>query len=454
MSNTSLEKLSFNEVLKEFCMQPMYALSDSIEIMDNPYGRPLPISGDNIKDMAFEKILSVEKLNCKSSYLASLMLRIIYELDLLFLPENNFSQKDFDIFYSSKNLQLGELIRPVLEEHVYGFLENHVQISGAWNSDTIIEYLLEDHLALEKATSPIPKILLESSNPKRSALNFLIRLAPDTLSEGSALARRLLGTFGPIQSELFKILIDEYGYGIFNHKHSTLFQSMLVSCGLSSSIHRYWHYYTPSSLLFHNYFHYTSKNTRLFFRYVGQLFFAEATFSTASAQYAKTLRQIFGLNMDFRYFDEHVGIDVHHGRMVMENIVKKIFKQYGVEAGIEILRGYEEFKFLIGKSRESFQAQIEWLDTVEPIKTATLFNSKCQGIIVEIPKNIFTSASESPTIFSVLEGKVVLFPGFGHSFSIKSGESVAIPSNVHYGYFASEIGTKINFFEHQHDHPF
>lgn len=88
-------------------------------------------------------------------------------------------------------------------------------------------------------------------------------MTPGTLAEGSALARRVLGSFGSIQSELFKILIDEYGYGVQAHNHSFLFQDMLASCGLSNNIHRYWHFYSTPTLLLRKYIHYTPKNTRL-----------------------------------------------------------------------------------------------------------------------------------------------------------------------------------------------
>ena len=64
------------------------------------------------------------------------------------------------------------------------------------------------------------------------------------------------------QSELFKIFIDEFGYGLYSAKHSTIFKGMLASVGLRTDLHAYWNFYLNSSLVGMNYFNYLTEDHR------------------------------------------------------------------------------------------------------------------------------------------------------------------------------------------------
>ncbi|KMQ80554.1 hypothetical protein BPMI_04742 [Candidatus Burkholderia pumila] len=86
------------------------------------------------------------------------------------------------------------------------------------------------------------------------------------------MARNVLGNFSAHQSELFKILIEEYGYGMHEKKHSTIFEEMMRQAGLNATTHHYWQFYTAPSMALTNYFHYISANHQHFFRYLGALF--------------------------------------------------------------------------------------------------------------------------------------------------------------------------------------
>ncbi|MCH8958661.1 MAG: iron-containing redox enzyme family protein [Proteobacteria bacterium] len=135
------------------------------------------------------------------------------------------------------------------------------------------------------------------------------------------MARNVLGNFGLAQSELFKVLIDEYGYGVHEAKHSTLFGETLRSRGLSSDVHAYWQFYLASSLALTNYFHFVTRNHEHFFRYLGALYYTEASLAPATRKQSETLRAVHGDRVDTRYFDEHAHIDEDHARMVIDQII-------------------------------------------------------------------------------------------------------------------------------------
>src|SRR5262249_54517049 len=175
----------------------------------------------------FSTSLTRSEILGTSALAAHRMLLNIYETDLIFLPANDFASKraDFSSYYSNDNKLLGELIRPTLEEHVFGFLRDEIRLSGKWNVGALQSYMqaiLEQH---EKSELEICQRIVASANPPRAGRALLIQLAGDFLSEASASSRNILGKYGEIQSELFKIVIDDYGYGVHPAKHSTLFEN-------------------------------------------------------------------------------------------------------------------------------------------------------------------------------------------------------------------------------------
>src|SRR4029453_5340744 len=92
------------------------------------------------------------------------------------------------------------------------------------------------------------RAITECAHAEEAAGLHLIQLALDALTEASAMARNLGGSYGVEQSELFKIFIDEFGYGVYSAKHSTIFRGMLASIGLKTDVPAYWNFYLPSSL--------------------------------------------------------------------------------------------------------------------------------------------------------------------------------------------------------------
>src|SRR6185503_7864519 len=111
-------------------------------IRDNPYHRPTHRRAS--QEPARSKPLGKTEVFSASALAAQRMLLNIYETDLIFLPENDFAAKrsDFSSYYSNDNKLLGELIRPTLEAHVFGFLEEEIDVTGKWSVEALKSYLL------------------------------------------------------------------------------------------------------------------------------------------------------------------------------------------------------------------------------------------------------------------------------------------------------------------------
>ncbi|MCY1018667.1 iron-containing redox enzyme family protein [Pyxidicoccus sp. MSG2] len=330
---------------------------------DNPYRRTL--RPHVFKHLDFSRPLRRAESLTYTGLAANRTLLTTYEQDFLLLPESGFETKraDFAEFYSSRSTALGTVVRSWLERYIFGFLDQEVTVSGPWTEDSLDAYFQDFVKSLRQSNeNKAMSAILGSTNREHAARTFLIQLAGDFLLEASAMARNVLGHYGPVQSELFKIVIDEYGYGVHETKHSTLFQKLLRTHGLDARPHAYWQFYLTSSLLINNYYNWLSRDHSQFFRYLGAILQAETAFIYSCGQMAEMMRDVFGSKAETQYFTEHVHIDHHHSQMVFDRIVRPAVKTYGAGIIPDIVRGIEEAKVLGQMAEADFCDQVGWAD--------------------------------------------------------------------------------------------
>ena len=102
--------------------------------------------------------------------------------------------------------------------------------------------------------------------------------------------------------------------------------------------------YTPlldtAAIELHNTIHCLFQNPRNIFLQVGFLLFAETAYQRSTADHHRYLRE-FHPEADARYFAEHAHIDLHHTRMIIDDVALPMVADYGPEAGAEIVAGAE-----------------------------------------------------------------------------------------------------------------
>jgi mannose-6-phosphate isomerase-like protein (cupin superfamily) len=382
-----------------------------------------------------------------TSLAANRVLLNIYEADMLFLPRRAPEgwYEDFQRFYDMDAAVHREVVRRKLENYLFSFLEDEIDASGTWSAGALESWLIAQVEAANSKRSPVFDAILGSRNPEHAALTLMIQFAGDFLSEASAMARNILGNFGPAQSELFKIVIDEYGYGLHETKHSTLFEALMESIGLESAPHAYWQYYLTSSNMLNNYFHYVSKNHSRFFRYLGALYYTEATLSVYCRHASEVLTKVYGPRAAVRYFDEHVHIDQHHGRMALDKLVLPIVQQYGPTVIPEIVRGCAEFSLLASIADQDVIDQIAWSDGEQRYKQLhdSVYRAILAGQVRTRSKRIaLTETHDEPTVthahdwaecLHIVSGTMRFVTGHDRSVLLHPGEGTMILANRLHG---------------------
>lgn len=433
--------MSANELMRRYADQPIFRDSDTWEMPRRPFNRSLRPQA--IAAIKLEQPLAADAFMNYESLAAQRVLTCVYEQDLVFLPTKPYDgwKADFDLFYSRELRELAGGFRSDLEAYCFSYLDDEVEVSTGWMSEDFTEYLT--HACKPAADMPAwERTIRESADPQRAAKMWLVQFAPDFLSESSPMMKNVLGMYGPLQSEWFKILIDEYGYGVHDQKHSTLFERTLESVGLNAEPHYYWQSYLASALAANNYFHYLGSEHRFFFRYVGALIYTETTLVDFCRRAVALLKDVFGNSCDVRYFTEHCHIDLHHGRMALEKICLPLIEQYGLDVIPEMTHGIEGYRVVMANFDKHFAAQISWMDeqpdmfklhkdVFERVDAAT-------DVPVAYLNEPFNELSNShchnqDELCHILSGQMFFFSGLDSGLVLNAGDGVVIRNRRQHG---------------------
>lgn len=363
-----------------------------------------------------------------------------YENEFVYVPDDP-STIDLETWkenYSDEKLHQSHRVRHLCERPYFKSFRDDVQVTGRWTVASFKDYFEDYRANLTCAdTKAIVERIHDSASPHHAAKFHAIQLAAEFLVEASGMTRNLQGYFGPEQSEYFKIVNDEYGYGVHGTKHSTLYKEFVESIGLNSRPHYYWWFYISATFFADNYINMLSTNHRNFFNHLGSLTQNENAFAVALKYIDEMYRDLFP-NSNTDYFREHIHIDEHHGRMAFQDICLSLIERLGDYLIPEIVRGFEESMYLGKLYRREFISHLNWFDAIWDGAEVSR-----DGLVAEDPE-FFTTMVDHPTALAVERGTVFVHVMPGVTRPVLPGESLAIPAGVLFGLTAEE-GSSFGF---------
>lgn len=415
-------------------------------LMENPYHRPTALV--SLTPEALEAPLRQEELCSYRSLVLNRLLFNIYEQNNLYLPPGRFSEQEsraFQGFYAPDFVAANALLRPLIERTCFDFLSQAISVQGPWTLASLDEHAQKLLADFEATPSELCRRISQAAHPDRAARLFVIQVAPDFLSEASQMARALPGNYGPVHSELMKIFIDEFGYGVHQHKHSTLFEETIASLGLSPRVHAYYYWYLPTSLLMTSYFHWVTASKTRWFEYVGALWWIEAVVPHFNRQFSRLLRDTFGPSANTRYFDEHIGIDMHHRRMAFDKLIRPLVARYGDEVIPAMVRGIEASRLLADVSERDYLEQIDFCEALEAGPAAAPGGPWPAQDARELAAGTFIEPRvyDEPQRLGVVRGRVEVDAGYLSPRVLGAGERVVIPAGRMAGVRVLEEGASL-----------
>lgn len=173
---------------------------------------------------------------------------------------------------------------------------------------------------------------------------YLLAIASlDGLVEASRMSRILGGASNEIQAMLIRVLMEEYGNGRFNRKHSTFFAQMMAELGLHTQPETYFDL-APWELLAsinHNFL--LTECKRHFLRYNGGLTYFEIVGPSIYRDYMTAAQRLGLSDTAMGYWELHIREDERHGQWMLKEVALPLAEMYPGNAW-EIVLGYEQEK--------------------------------------------------------------------------------------------------------------
>jgi hypothetical protein len=179
----------------------------------------------------------------------------------------------------------------------------------------------------------------------------------DGLVEASQLSRTLGGVSNQIHSMMTRLLVEEYGGGRLNRKHSTFFTAMLTELNMRIEPEAYFELVPWQVLAGINQSFLLSERKRFYLRYVGGLLYTEISVPAGFDNYRAAAERL-GLSQAARgYWELHIKEDQRHGQWMLHDVALPLAEKYPAEAW-EIVLGYDQQKFFSERSSAAIQRSV------------------------------------------------------------------------------------------------
>ncbi len=176
----------------------------------------------------------------------------------------------------------------------------------------------------------------------------------DGLVEASQLSRMLGGPGNRISAVLTRLVVEEYGFGRLNKKHSSFFESMLDELDMSTEPETYFDLVPWEVLAVINHSFYLSERKRHFLRYIGGLLQIEVSTPASYIPYRSAAERL-GLSPRAReYWDLHIKVDETYGRWMLNQVAIPLVERYPDDAW-EIVLGYDQQHFMSLRSSDAIE---------------------------------------------------------------------------------------------------
>lgn len=266
--------------------------------------------------------------------------RVLYRINRL----NLFWYDDLQHYQNERSFYL-QWVRDRIEEVWQAWeavqinLEHYRSIDAEAAKQALIERCEAD---LEPPLSPSRRYLREQLSLQ--GYRHLLAIASlDGLVEASRMSRILGGASNEVQAMLIRVLMEEYGNGRFNRKHSTFYAQMMAELGLNTQPEGYFEL-APWELLAcinHNFL--LTERRRHYLRYNGGLTYFEIVGPSIYRDYMTAAQRLGLSDTAMGYWELHIREDERHGQWMLHEVALPLVEMYPENAW-EIVLGYDQEK--------------------------------------------------------------------------------------------------------------
>ncbi|NJM86249.1 MAG: iron-containing redox enzyme family protein [Hydrococcus sp. RU_2_2] len=292
-------------------------------------------------EMALEKALAVAYANLDLLPEAEnrFLHRILYRINRL----NFVWYKDLNEYINERSYYL-QWIRDRIETPWQAWELAQLDVEQLEQADLKQALIERGNADLEPPLSANKRYLREQMTLE--GYRHLIAIASlDGLVESSRLCHILGGGSNEVQATLIRVLLEEYGNGRFNRKHSTFFAQMMQELGLNPDTEAYldWVPWQVLASINHNFL--LTERKRHLLRYLGGFTYFEIVGPSIYKDYIAAASRLNLSQTAMGYWELHIKEDERHGQWMLHQVALPLVDMYPQQAW-ELLLGYDQEKLM------------------------------------------------------------------------------------------------------------
>ncbi|MFG3104469.1 hypothetical protein ACGFZL_28685 [Streptomyces sp. NPDC048182] len=429
-----------NAVLKAYAANTAFRAATAEELTnpDNPFRRP--VRPADLAWLDYAPVLPEERQLLLSGLLGHRMLRNVYDAENALLPPraNDPAGADGARFHSPENRLLGALARPVLENHLFGYLDEGREELAEPTADAV-KSLVREYSERRAAEPHAAFATAAGRKDAQSAATFLlIQTGVFLPASHSAVGRAALAETALAHPGLKSALGDIWrAWALAAPEYHAMFQG----AGLTSSPAAYWQFSLGTSLARGNHLlHLALAGDRL-----PEFLGAATHFLIDLAASAAPLRDALRQSLDLRaaYFGTIEPLTPDQAAALVDTFLGPLPERFGPGVVAAFHRGFTDAARIAGRWDRDLTEQLVWADRIEDYKTAAegiQHKLVTEKITVDLDTFVESHEETSTThvhdehrLVMVESGQMHFWNNVTHRIALSEGDKLLIPTSRLHG---------------------
>jgi hypothetical protein len=428
-----------NSVVRAFAANTAFRAAEWEELTteENPYRRP--VRPDDLAWLDYGKPMPAGKALRLSALLGHRMLRNVYDSELLYLPPvpGEAAAGDGAAFYDATNRVLGALAGPVLERHLFTFLEGEREPLGSRDPDRVKQEIHAYRREREEEPGECFTAALSTEDRRAAATFTLLQLSAYLPAVRAAEGRAALGEYDVAHPGARPYLLAEYGAWA---AQGDTYRELLDAAGLKPTAAAYWQLYLGSSLARGNHLHRLSRDREKYPEFLGALLHQKIDEAATGRRYAEVFEDGFGARTTL--FDRALALSETDLDALADRLLGPLHRAFGDEGIERFHHGFSDARRLARLWDGDLAEQLTWADTIElHQKKAERLNRHIldNGIVVDLDTFVESNEETSTThvhdehrLVMIERGQMHFWNNVTHKIELNEGDKLLIPvSRLH-----------------------
>ena len=424
------------EAVETYLANPVFqaARYEELVLDDNPYRRP--VRPDDIGLVDFSQPLGRENFSQLSGLMGHRMLLNIHDTAKLMLPREPTAEKwhDYQLFYNTETRFLGELLRPSLEAHLFGFVQEEARQHQASTAAELAERARLDAEVRRRRATGLAGVVTAATRENRDAMIDMIAIQSDaaSLNSGTRPALALRPVVG--SASLLGVGTGQIG--------GKVLRRVAEQAGIKYEPHSYFQYYLPSTLALMNYINGAALYPGRIFALAGALLAHSLETSEQEAALEPLLAGRAGENGSPYQLDRARDPDGDADQAITAALA--VIERVGGEFAFrEFGRGFAEYSVLLDVHHQDRMRQFEWINAMPGyIEKARRLQQAISEYSIEVALDTFvesweecstTHVHDEDRLLVIESGQMHFWNCFGRRHEFNPGEMTFIPKHRLHG---------------------